>query len=99
MIPPLTPTSVCFTVDDSFSVDDSFKSWLESVNALSAEIDLISKRDGPFSEKLYEPLLSLAELYVEEGETEDAENTLRRAQNITHRNEGVYSPKQLEVIA
>jgi tetratricopeptide (TPR) repeat protein len=86
-------------VDDSYqSVDDSYRLWLGDVDVLAKEIELISQDDGPFSETLYDPLISLAQLYIEQGETEDAEDALRRAQNITHRNEGVYSPKQLEVI-
>ena len=79
--------------------DDEGKAWLDDLRALEAEIEAISKADGPFTMRLFEPFLSLAELQIRGGELDEAENVLRQAQNIAHRNEGVYTPRQLEVIS
>jgi len=72
--------------------------YFEQVANLEARLETISVRDGPCAEGLFEPLIELARLHISELDYEIATDTLHRAQNIVHRNEGVYSPKQLEVI-
>ncbi len=69
-----------------------------AITDASSAITALEKQSGPFSASLFEPLMSLARLHIEEGQVEAAENVLRRAQNINHRNEGVYSPGQLETV-
>ncbi len=68
------------------------------VTRVKAEIAALEKDTGPFSATLFDPLLALARLHMTEGQKEAAENALRRAQNINHRNAGVYSLDQLEVV-
>ena len=58
----------------------------------------ISRKSGDFSADLFEPLLGLGRAYAAIGNVEQAHDTFDRAQHITHRNEGVYSPKQLEIL-
>ena len=65
---------------------------------LGNQIEELTLDQGPFSIKLIEPVMTLAKLYLEAGELESATDQLRRAQNITHRNEGVYTPRQFEAI-
>ena len=65
---------------------------------LGNQIEELTLDQGPFSIKLIEPVMTLAKLYLEADELESATDQLRRAQNIAHRNEGVYTPRQFEVI-
>ena len=74
------------------------QAYFEKVSILESTVDTIAVDEGPFSESLFEPLMTLARLYISELDYEKATDVLHRAQNITHRNEGVYSPKQLEAI-
>ncbi|MBO6555204.1 MAG: energy transducer TonB [Pseudomonadales bacterium] len=72
--------------------------YFAQIDRLEAEVERLAREGGPFSEHLFEPLIALAELLMSEGDFETATDTLHRAQNISHRNEGVYTPKQLSVI-
>lgn len=74
------------------------KESLFAIAGLEAEIDALAKTNGPFADTLFEPLMRLAELQLEFGDIADAADTLSRAQNITHRNDGVYSLRQLPII-
>lgn len=80
---------------DNTSTDEES---LAAIAGLEADIENLTKRDGPFADSLFEPLMRLAELQLEFGTIEDAADTLSRAQNITHRNDGVYSLRQLPII-
>lgn len=61
-------------------------------------IKSISRESGEFSADLFEPLIGLGRAYAGIGSVELAHETFNRAQHITHRNEGVYSPKQFEIL-
>ena len=65
---------------------------------LENRIEELKLRHGPFSTELIEPVMTLAKLHLEKYELESATDQLQRAQNIAHRNEGVYTPRQSEVI-
>ena len=75
------------------------RSELEAISALAADIESLAGHEGPFADELFAPLMQLARLRLDFGQQEEAVDTLQRAQNIAHRNEGVYSPKQLPIIA
>jgi tetratricopeptide (TPR) repeat protein len=66
--------------------------------AYSLLLDEISSEKGEFAIDLIEPLMGLSRGYIATESPVLAEETLRRAQHIAHRNEGVYSPKQFEAI-
>ncbi len=66
---------------------------------LTEAVDTIVARQGDFSSDLIEPLISLGRLAVAAGELEAAEDHLRRAQHIIHRNEGVHALRQREIIS
>jgi|TARA_Y100000310_G_scaffold321956_1_gene380341 hypothetical protein len=53
---------------------------------------------GESSMELLEPLLGISRTLIAQGEFEAATKALRNAQLLAHRNEGVYSLRQLEVI-
>ena len=61
-------------------------------------VKLISRQSGNFSSDLFEPLLALGRAHAGIGNIERAHESFDRAQHITHRNEGVYSPKQFEIL-
>lgn len=65
---------------------------------LQDQIEQLVMREGPFSAELIEPIMTLAKLHLEDYELESATDQLQRAQNIAHRNEGVYTPRQFEAI-
>ncbi len=72
--------------------------FFEQSGLLEEQITQIESDSGPFSDRLFEPLMSLARLQIDFGDFETATDTLHRAQNILHRDEGVYTPRQLGVI-
>ena len=74
---------------------DSASSDLEQ---LQLQIEQIEQNFGPFSNQLFEPLMALAKQQLAVSDTVNASETLLRAQNIAHRNEGVYSSRQLEIL-
>lgn len=71
---------------------------LDYLDNLELNIAEIEKRDGPFAEALFDPLMALAETELKLDDSTSAKDTLQRAQNIAHRNEGVHTPLQLEVV-
>lgn len=75
------------------------RSDIEAIAELTVNIESLKLQAGPFSLDLFTPLMELARLQLDFGQKEEAIDTLQRAQNIAHRNEGVYSPKQLPIIA
>ncbi len=66
--------------------------------AYSLLLEDISSENGEYSMALLDPLMGVSRSYIAVGSPELAQESLRRAQHITHRNEGVYSPKQFEII-
>ena len=65
---------------------------------LENQVEGLMLHHGPFSVELIEPVITLAKLYIEAYELESATDQLLRAQNIAHRNEGVYTPRQFEAV-
>jgi len=65
---------------------------------LKNQVEELALHHGPFSVQLIEPVMTLAKLYLEASELESATDQLHRAQNIAHRNGGVYSPRQFEAV-
>lgn len=74
------------------------KAWLEQVNSLEAKVEAVGIEHGPFTPLLHAPVMTLARMRMTDGDHEAARDLLRRAQNIAHRNEGVYTPRQLEAV-
>ena len=79
--------------------ESSAQAWLNERTQHEEDLARIEAERGPFSEALYEPLMALARLQLSHGHYEEATAALLRAQNITHRNSGVYSAEQLEAVA
>ena len=69
-----------------------------AIIAATSNMANLEKAGGPFSARLFDPLISIARLYIESGQFDKAEDALRRAQNISHRHAGVYAPAQLEAV-
>ena len=71
---------------------------LAEISELEARIEIMAKENGPFSAALFTPLMQLAQYQLDFGDTEEGIESLRRAQNIAHRNEGVHTPTQLQIV-
>lgn len=69
-----------------------------AVEEYETAVDEIELADGPYSPRLIEPLTGLGRSYLALGEYELADQTLKRAQHLAHRDEGVHSLTQLPVI-
>jgi tetratricopeptide (TPR) repeat protein len=72
--------------------------WLDQVRSVSGQINDIQATEGEFSPALIEPLIELARLYGEQDDLESETESLLRAQHIIHRNEGVLSLRQSEIV-
>lgn len=64
-----------------------------------AAISRLEAERGPFAASLVAPLMALADWQMSTGNLPEATESLRRAQNIIHRSQGVHSPAQLEAVA
>ncbi len=58
----------------------------------------IEQKANPFDEKLINALMAKAITEMSMGQMETAEDTFRRAQHITHRQDGVYSKDQMIMV-
>lgn len=79
----------------SLEADRRFQSAQELYEQI---VVAITDSQGPHTTDLIEPLLGKARSLVSRRRYEDAKNALLLAQNIVHRQKGVYSTSQLEVI-
>lgn len=70
----------------------------DPVREAEALVQKVEAETGPFDAALVEPLLKLAGIYQSLSDAELAEDTLRRAQNILHRQEGVYTNSQINIL-
>jgi tetratricopeptide (TPR) repeat protein len=61
-------------------------------------VQVVAQSEGDYSDQLLEPLAGLSRTYIALGYIEEAESSIRKAQHIAHRNDGVYSPRQIEFI-
>jgi len=65
---------------------------------LKESIDEIEAQQGEYTNQLIEPYMELAKIYLSTGRMNEAESSLRRAQHLMHRDDGVYAMRQLEVV-
>jgi tetratricopeptide (TPR) repeat protein len=65
---------------------------------LRNSITEIETEHGEYTNQLIEPYLELANVYLATGRADEAENALRRAQHLMHRDDGVYAMRQLEIV-
>ncbi|MEX2489102.1 MAG: tetratricopeptide repeat protein [Pseudomonadales bacterium] len=75
--------------------NDEFNLAVEQYEKAVDEIELV---DGQFTERLIEPLTGLGRSYLTLDEYELAEEALKRAQHLTHRNRGVHSLSQAPIL-
>ena len=97
---PSSVTAQAETISDVQNSEglESTGGYATSIKEYERLIEHISLKSGDFSSDLFDPLLSLGRAYAASGYVEQAHDTFDRAQHITHRNEGVYSPKQFEIL-
>ena len=68
------------------------------LSIIQTGLDLMEVRTNPFSLKLVNAITAKGITEMALGLHEDAEDTFRRAQHITHRQGGVYSPQQISIV-
>jgi tetratricopeptide (TPR) repeat protein len=69
-----------------------------AIDALDKSIVLMDSNAPPFSDELFNTLMTRALALMNLNRLDDAEESLLRAQNIKHRQHGVYTREQLPVI-
>ncbi|HJL60361.1 MAG TPA: tetratricopeptide repeat protein [Pseudomonadales bacterium] len=79
----------------SFEANQEFEL---AIDAYQQQVTKAEAAFGPFSEELIDPLMGLARSYFAVSDYDAAFKTNERAQHLTHRNQGVYSIRQLEGI-
>lgn len=72
--------------------------YLQAMEALDPALESIEEKVNPFSNILLNVIMARGLTQAELEDFEEAEESFRRAQHITHRTGGVYTPKQLEII-
>ncbi len=72
--------------------------YLEAMQALDTSLQTIEEFSNPFTFTLKKISMARGLVQMQLGLFEEAEESFRRAQHITHRIGGVYSPDQLEVL-
>ncbi|MEX2489103.1 MAG: tetratricopeptide repeat protein [Pseudomonadales bacterium] len=70
----------------------------EAHAALNQSIRTFEAAEGPFTQRLIEPVMTKALIHASQDMYIEAEDLLRRVQHVIHRNAGVYSPRQVPVI-
>jgi len=74
------------------------------LNQLPAALDLLNRSivlvnaESAFHNDIYPLMMIKAQILIEQGELVKATDLLRRAQHITHRHDGVYSERQIDVV-
>ncbi len=69
-----------------------------SEQELKNSITEIESTAGRYTNLLIDPYLELARIYLGSGRLEEAEKALRQAQHLTHRDDGVYTLSQLQIV-
>ena len=70
----------------------------EKIEDLLQAIADIESRDGANSEQLIDPLTTLGRLYQDDGKPFQSAATIRRALDVTHVNEGLYTLEQAPLL-
>ena len=87
-----------FSASVALASEKASANFSDRIEQLEEQVSRLERSEGSFSDSLFRPLVSLAEIYLAESDHEAARDVIQRAQNISHRNHGVYTPKQLELI-
>ena len=72
--------------------------YLEAMEVLDPGLEFIEEKANPFSTTLMNAIMARGLTQSELDYFEEAEESFRRAQHISHRVGGVYTPRQLEII-
>jgi len=70
----------------------------DAMASLDAGLEFVEQKANPFSNTILKVTMARGLTLAELKFYEDAEESFRRAQHISHRNGGVYNPAQLEII-
>lgn len=70
----------------------------EALNTLDDSIQALELSQGPFYTGLVRPLMAKGMIHESMENYSESEDVLRRAQHIIHRNDGVYSPRQVPML-
>lgn len=84
--------------DEGFSDSPSSLELLRGIESYQASIKEIEADEGPFSERLKQESMSLAQLLQARGQHEEAIDHLLRAHDISRTNNGLYNLDQLPII-
>lgn len=72
--------------------------FADAMTSLDPALDFIEQRSNPFSSTILKVTMARGLTLAEMDQFEGAEESFRRAQHISHRTWGVYTPAQLEIV-
>ena len=70
----------------------------QAIELYTEAVNLIKETRGELTIELLEPLLGMSRSQTALGQLDEARENLLIAQHVTHREDGVYSPRQLELV-
>jgi len=62
------------------------------------QLDGAARSGGPYAAGLTDPLMGMAQYYVQQGKLEDALDTYRKALHLVRLNDGLYSERQIPIL-
>jgi len=94
----LAPDAGAAILADAAIIKAALGDPLTALSLLDRSTELAEHTRGPFDPFLFNMLMVKASIHAEHGEWAPAKELLRRAQHIVHRDDGVYTQRQLPII-
>ncbi|HIG39590.1 MAG: hypothetical protein ABGY96_30485 [bacterium] len=86
------------TAPDEALIYEINQEYDHAIGGYKADIESTEEHIGPFAEELIDPLMGLARSYKAIGDYDSSIKASERAQHLSHRHDGVYSLRQLEMM-
>ena len=86
------------TAPDEAQIYEINQEYDHAIDGYKAHIESTEEDIGPFAEELIDPLMGLARSYKAIGDYDSSIKATERAQHLSHRHDGVYSLRQLEMM-
>jgi tetratricopeptide (TPR) repeat protein len=92
------PFELAFAIESRAALEQQVKLYRRAEESYQTSIGIVEKHGGIYSTRLVSKLSRLGGLYYQTGQYDESMEILRRAQHIIHRQKGVYSLDQLNIV-